>query len=74
MTLHARDRDGQWLRGGAACLRIAAALPLLMPLALAGRLPFAAALVERGYQVVARNRHRLSRVLRLENCKFEPLH
>ena len=64
-SLHVRNSDGEWVRGGAACLRIAAALPLLMPLALVGRLPFAMPLIERGYRAVARNRHRLSRLLGL---------
>ena len=64
-SLHVRNSDGDWVRGGAACLRIAGALPLLMPLALAGRLPFAMGLIEHGYQAVARNRDRLSRLLGL---------
>ena len=64
-SLHVRNSDGDWVRGGAACLRIAAAVPLLMPLALVGRLPFAMPLIERGYRAVARNRHRLSRLLGL---------
>lgn len=73
LTLHVREGDGQWIRGGAACLRIAAAIPLLMPLALVGRLPFASAVIERGYQLLARNRYRLSRLFGLEGCRFEPL-
>ena len=73
MTLHVRDPDGRWVRGGAACLRIAAALPVLTPLALAGRLPFASAVIEHGYQLVAQNRHRLSRLFGLEGCRFEPV-
>jgi len=64
-TLHVRDADGGWLHGGAACLRIAAALPLLAPLALVGRLPLAALAADRLYRVVARNRHRLSQLLGL---------
>ena len=73
MTLHVRDLDGRWVRGGAACLRIAAALPVLSPLALVGRLPFAPVVIERGYQLVARNRHRLSRLFGLDGCRFEPV-
>jgi predicted DCC family thiol-disulfide oxidoreductase YuxK len=64
-SLHVRSSDGDWVRGGAACLRIAAALPLLIPLALVGRLPFAMGPIEHGYQAVARNRDRLSRLLGL---------
>ena len=64
-SLHVRINDGDWVRGGTACLRIAAALPLLMPLALVGRLPYAMSLIEHGYRAVARNRHRLSRLLGL---------
>jgi predicted DCC family thiol-disulfide oxidoreductase YuxK len=73
MTLHVRDLDGRWVRGGAAYMRIAAALPVLTPLALAGRLLFASTVIERGYQLVARNRHRLSRLLGLDGCRFEPI-
>lgn len=73
MTLHVRDHDGQWVRGGAACLRIAAALPVLMPLAFAGRLPFASVVVEGAYRLVARNRDQLSRLLGLDGCRFEPV-
>jgi acetyl esterase len=64
-SLHVRSTDGEWVHGGAACLRIAAAVPLLVPLALVGRLPFAAVAADRLYRVVARNRHRLSRRLGL---------
>ncbi len=73
LTLHVQDHDGRWVRGGAACLRIAAALPVLMPLAFVGRLPFASIVVEGAYRLVARNRHRLSRVLGLDGCRFEPV-
>jgi len=73
-TLHVLDGAGTWESGGAACLRIAAALPALVPLALVGRLPLARSLTERLYEAVARNRHRLSRLLGLESCTFRPSH
>ena len=66
--LHVRDGDGRWSRGGGAALRIAAALPLLAPLALAGRLPGMAWLAERGYRLVADHRHEIGRALDLDAC------
>jgi predicted DCC family thiol-disulfide oxidoreductase YuxK len=67
-AMHVVDAAGRWDRGGAAWLRIAAVVPLLRPLAVAGRLPMVGAGVERLYQLVARNRHRLSRMLGLDMC------
>ena len=67
-TLHVRDEDGRWSRGGAAALRIAGALPLLVPLALAGQLPGLAWLAERSYDAVAAHRGAISHALGLERC------
>lgn len=69
-TMHVRDRDGRWERGGVAMIRIAAAVPLLRPLAVAGRLPPVRWAFEAWYRVIARNRHRLGRVLGLDGCTY----
>ncbi|HEX9610177.1 MAG TPA: DUF393 domain-containing protein [Candidatus Limnocylindria bacterium] len=69
-TMHVRDRYGRWERGGAALLRIAAVVPVLRPLAVAGRVSLVRWGVEAWYRVVARNRHRLGRLLGLESCTY----
>ena len=71
-ALHVRDEGGEWHAGGAAALEIARAIPALTPLALIGRLPGMALVAEAGYQLVARNRHALSRWLGVERCSFDP--
>ena len=65
-ALHVRDRSGRWFAGGDACLRIADEMPGLRLLARLGRLPVAHGMVDLGYRLVATNRHRLSRLLRLD--------
>jgi predicted DCC family thiol-disulfide oxidoreductase YuxK len=60
-SMHVRDARGRWTDGGAAWLRIADVVPLLRPLAVAGRLPVLRRLVEPAYTLVAANRHRISR-------------
>jgi predicted DCC family thiol-disulfide oxidoreductase YuxK len=70
-TLHVLDGAGHWERGGAACLRIATVLPALAPLSLVGRLPLVRGWIERLYELVARNRHRLSRSFGLDNCRLQ---
>ena len=69
-TMHVRNRDGRWERGGAALIRIAEVVPLLRPLAVAARLPLVRWAFEAWYRVVARNRHRLGRLLGLESCTY----
>jgi predicted DCC family thiol-disulfide oxidoreductase YuxK len=64
-ALHVRDGRGRWYRAGDAMLRIAAELPVLMPLAVVGRLPGMSGPVEAAYRLVADNRHVISRVLRI---------
>lgn len=71
-TLHVGDGAGRWLRGGDACLEIASVIPVLRPLAMAGRLPLVRRGVDRAYRLVARNRHRLTRLLRKEGCTYRP--
>ena len=67
-TLHVRDRSGGWSSGGRAARRIAGAIPLLMPLEVAGHLPGMDRLMDLGYRAVATNRGAISRVLRLDSC------
>jgi predicted DCC family thiol-disulfide oxidoreductase YuxK len=70
--LHVRDAHGRWSRGGSAAVRIAEVIPALFPLAIVARLPGAERLAEAAYELVARNRHALSRWLRLDACHFDP--
>jgi predicted DCC family thiol-disulfide oxidoreductase YuxK len=58
---HVQDRDGQLLSGAAAFLALWAALPGWRWLALAGRLPGAAWLMERLYRLCLRWRPMLQR-------------
>ena len=58
---HVRGRDGQLLSGAQAFLALWAALPGWRWLALAGRLPGAAWVMERGYQLFLRWRPMLQR-------------
>lgn len=70
-ALHVRDAAGRWSRGGDAARRIAGAVPVLVPLALAAHLPGGSWLAERAYRLVAANRHRISRVLDLDRCALD---
>jgi predicted DCC family thiol-disulfide oxidoreductase YuxK len=70
-ALHVRDGAGRWARGGAAALRIASVIPVLMPLAIAGRLPGMAGVAERAYRFVAGRRHVISRLLDLDRCALD---
>jgi len=69
-VLHARGPDGGWLTGGSAVLRVAAAVPALWPLSQVGRLPPISLMVEPGYQLLARHRHQLGRLLGVASCRF----
>jgi hypothetical protein len=53
-------------------LRIAAEIPALVPLAVVGALPGVRRLVDAGYRLVADHRGPISRVLRLDRCRFTP--
>jgi predicted DCC family thiol-disulfide oxidoreductase YuxK len=70
--LHVRDARGRWYSGGRAARRIAEVIPALLPLALVARLPGAERVADAAYELVARNRHALSRWLRLDACRFQP--
>jgi len=63
-ALHVVEPDGRLTSGGEAVLRIAEAVPRLRLVARLGRLPLVSRLVEPMYGLVARHRHRLSRMLR----------
>ena len=67
-TLHVRDRSGRWARGGDAARRIAEAVPVLMPLGVAGHLPGMRRVMDAAYRSVANHRGAISRVLGLETC------
>jgi predicted DCC family thiol-disulfide oxidoreductase YuxK len=70
--MHARTADGTWVVGSRAWLAIADRLPLLRPLAIAARLPLLRDAMDPGYRLIARNRHRLSRLLGLTACTYRP--
>ena len=69
-SMHVVDAEGRWAAGGEAFLRIAGLVPVLLPLALVGRLPLLRSLVQPLYELVAANRHRLSRLLGDVACRF----
>jgi predicted DCC family thiol-disulfide oxidoreductase YuxK len=71
-AMHVRDPEGRWSVAGAAWIRIAAEVPLLRPLAVAARLAPVRLLAEWAYARVARNRHRISRVLGVDACAVRP--
>jgi predicted DCC family thiol-disulfide oxidoreductase YuxK len=73
-ALHVRDGSGRWARGGAASVRIAAAVPLLWPLSVLGHVPGMGWLAERAYRFVAGHRKAISRVLNLDRCALELAH
>jgi predicted DCC family thiol-disulfide oxidoreductase YuxK len=70
--MHVTEGPGKWTRGAAAWLQIFAAVPVLRPLALAGRNPLGRWAVERLHALVARNRHRLSGLLGVDGCAYRP--
>lgn len=70
--LHVRDARGRWYRGGSAAVRIAEVIPALFPLAMVAHLPGAKRVTEAAYELVAQNRHVLSRWLGLDTCRFDP--
>ena len=69
--LHVRDASGHWSRGGAGTLQIATAIPVLLPLAIAGRLPGMAWVAERAYRFVAGHRLAIRGLLDLDRCALD---
>ncbi|MFV2062784.1 MAG: thiol-disulfide oxidoreductase DCC family protein [Chloroflexota bacterium] len=70
-TMHVRDERGDWTTGAAGCLQIARRIPLLWTIALVGRLPRALPLLEHGYALLARNRHRIGVLVGAAACTAE---
>jgi predicted DCC family thiol-disulfide oxidoreductase YuxK len=68
-SLHAVDGAGQWFVGGRASVEIARRVPILWPITLFARLPFALRVLDLGYRAVADHRQTLSRLLGLNACK-----
>jgi predicted DCC family thiol-disulfide oxidoreductase YuxK len=68
-TMHVQDATGTWWTGAAACLQIARRVPLLWTIALLGRIPTVAGLIERAYARVARDRRSISLRLGLAECR-----
>jgi predicted DCC family thiol-disulfide oxidoreductase YuxK len=62
-ALHVVEPNGRLTSGGAAILQIAETIPRLRAIARLGRLPVVNGLVEPLYRLIARHRHRLSRLL-----------
>jgi predicted DCC family thiol-disulfide oxidoreductase YuxK len=67
-TMHVRDAAGRWRTGGDAWRRIASEIPVLQPLAVATSVPPLDRLVGPAYALVARNRHRIGRLLGAAAC------
>jgi len=70
-AIHVRDRDGRWSVGGAALVRISREISVLRPAGIVAGFPVIRRLVEPGYALVARNRHRISRLLGDETCRID---
>jgi predicted DCC family thiol-disulfide oxidoreductase YuxK len=70
--LHVRDASGRWASGGGAVLRIMAAVPILAPLSMLGRLPGAGRAVDAGYRWVAAHRDGVGRRLGVDRCRIDP--
>lgn len=71
-AIHVRDEHGRWSVGGAAWTRIGQEVTVLRPLAFLAALPVIRTFVEWTFALVARNRHRLSRLLGDDVCQVEP--
>ena len=70
--LHVRDAEGRWFAGGRAFTRMAAEIPLLVPLGVFGTIPGVEPVVEAAYRFVADRRSVIGRRLHLGSCRFEP--
>jgi predicted DCC family thiol-disulfide oxidoreductase YuxK len=71
-AIHVRDEHGRWSVGGAAWTRIGQEVTVLRPLAFLAALPVIRTFVEWTFALVARNRHRLTRLLGNDVCQVEP--
>ncbi len=69
-SMHAVTPAGRWLQGGEAWLRVMGLVPVLRPFAAIGRLPLLHGLVEPVYGMIARNRHRLGRLVGRSSCRM----
>lgn len=69
--MHVRDASGRWFAGGEAWLLIAHLTPVMKPLAFVAELPIFRSLVEPAYAVIARNRHRISRLMGDGDCSLD---
>jgi predicted DCC family thiol-disulfide oxidoreductase YuxK len=70
-TMHIVDAAGRWETGADAWLSVATVIPALRPLATLGGLPLLRGFTRLMYALVARNRRRLSRILRIDRCGVE---
>ena len=69
-ALHIRDAEGAWATGGDAVLRTMAAIPILVPLAVIGRLPVLRPAVDWLYRRVAANRDVIGTWLGVDRCRI----
>lgn len=71
-SIHVRGAGEPWSIGGAAMVRISREIGVLRPFGVLASLPLLRHLVEPAYQLVAANRHRISRLFGLDVCAVEP--
>jgi predicted DCC family thiol-disulfide oxidoreductase YuxK len=67
-SLHVVDPEGRWWAGAEAWLQVATRIPELRALAWLANVPLGRRVIDLGYRLVARNRHRLSALLGLTAC------
>src|ERR1700675_2362603 len=70
-AMHVHDPADEWFVGGAACVRLAREVPLLIPLAVLARRPVISSLVEPAYAFVSAHRHQLGRLLGADTCSID---
>ena len=69
-TLHVGRASEGWSTGGAACLRLGRAIPLLSPLAWALELPVLRLFVEPGYRFVVSHRDQIGHLVGADRCRY----
>lgn len=69
MRSHGVDEEGRWWMGADAVIEITRRVSVLRPISRLARVPLAMTLVDGGYRLLARNRHRLSRLFGMDNCR-----